>query len=134
MSRLTDTEQRDVVERLASADAVDIIEDPRKFGLPTFEEFSRNPEKWRRPPDEILRSADKGSSILRKLKEHRYYFEKIPCKSLEHVETVAKNEGVDTTTMQLKVGLESIGAGQFRAHCMFHRPGWIDPGEAKPCA
>lgn len=124
---MTGTEQARITERLASATTDDLIADPKSFGMPTFAEFASNPDKYRKPVDELLRIADKGSAILSKLKEHRYYFEGYPCANLEEVERVAKNEGVTPDQFKMKTGLESVGAGQFRAHVFFHREGWNMP-------
>lgn len=125
------TEKRDIAERLATADLGEIIRNPRDFGAPTWEEFKANPEKWRRPAHELLARVDSGTKTLRKLKEHWYYFEDHRCTSIEDVERVAREEGVDLSTLPdncVKIGLEQLAGGQFRAHCKFHRPGWV-PGE-----
>lgn len=123
MQDLSKKEQLDITERLATSDVVDILEDPTSFGMPTFKQFCANPDKWRRPADEILRSVDLGSTTLKSLRKHAYYFEAYPCKSLEEVERIAAAEGVLAEQLQLKVGLETLGDG-YKAHCHFYRPGW----------
>ena len=119
------SDDRDVVDRLATASSDDLLRDPRSFGMPTLQEFMASPDKYRKSADQLLRAADQGSKTLKDLKEHRYYFEGIACgSSLEEVERVARNEGVAIDTLEMRTGLEKIGAGKFRAHVFFHRKGW----------
>lgn len=46
----------------------DLVNDPHRFGLPTLEEFQRNPDYWREKFngrwDAKLASADAGSKVL----------------------------------------------------------------------
>lgn len=66
-----------------------------KFGFPTFDEFRKNPDKYRRKKDELLECAD-GSSITdrKRIKQTTYMWkDSIKLTSLEQVERVAKEEG-----------------------------------------
>lgn len=122
-----DKDKRDVAEKLATADLETVMVNPKEFGCPTFQEFASNPDKWRRPTNELMGAIAGSSQALKRLKEHRYYFEGIPCKSLEDAERIAREEGVHASELPadcVQVGLEKISGGQFRAHVNIHRPGW----------
>lgn len=83
-------------------DLAEILESPTKFGLPTFDEFARNPEKYREAADELFKSADHGSDNIRKMvTKHIYFVEGIECKTLEMAERVIKEEGLKMSDMEM---------------------------------
>lgn len=83
------------------------------WGAPTFEEFCRNPEKWRGREDDSLASADVGSQTLKGMvKKHIYEIEGYRCKSLEEVERVARNQGIPIRELDYRPELIPIGAGK----------------------
>jgi hypothetical protein len=64
-------------------------------GFPTFDEFRKNPDKWRRKNDDLLESADQSSIAFRKnIQKTKYMWKNsFECKSLEQIERIAKEEG-----------------------------------------
>jgi hypothetical protein len=76
-------------------DDIDLIWDnPHKFGMPTFEEFCKDPDKWRQKEDEQFALADKGSSILKHyVTKQIYEIDGYRCRSLDEVDKIAKSQG-----------------------------------------
>lgn len=83
----------------------DIIADPNKFGAPTFEQFCKNPERFRGRPDDILSSADRGSSIISSVQKQIYEIEGVRCKTLEEVERVAGDMGISLKELDYRAEL-----------------------------
>lgn len=80
---------------LRSLNVEDIMADPTRFGLPTFDEFKKNPDAYKKREDQELISADGSSQVFRKLiNKQRYAVNGYECKSLEEVERVARAEGI----------------------------------------
>lgn len=84
-------------------DIDNIFSDPHKFGLPTLEEFQKNPDLWRVREDDKLIWADKGSSILNKyVSTQEYEFSGYRCKSLEELERVVLSEGYKLSDLEFQ--------------------------------
>lgn len=100
------------VEKLATATADDIYENPESFGLPKFEDFAKNPEKYLGRDDEKLGEVDRGSEMLnRHVKRHVYEFEGYRCKSLEEVERVAGNQGLKLRELEYTSEVVPLSGG-----------------------
>lgn len=66
-----------------------------KYGFCTFEEFKKNPGKWRKKDDDLLASADKGGKIINEVAQKFYYeLGGYRTTSLTEIERIAKSEGV----------------------------------------
>lgn len=86
----------------------DVMDNPKKFGLPTLEEYSKNPEYWRRKlfggRDHLFDAIDKGSKHLSGyVISHIYELDGYRCKGLEEVESVARSQGLDPWSMRFTV-------------------------------
>lgn len=72
----------------------DILENPAKFGAPTFDQFCKQYDQWKSHRNK-LDSIDNGpkglSSITKKV---RYSIDGVPCDNLEQVEKRANDFGV----------------------------------------
>lgn len=80
----------------------DVLANPGKFGVPTFEEFSKNPAKYRDSVQARLGRIDKSSVTLNGLIEKQTYkVAGYECKTLEEAERIAKNEGIDLMRCKL---------------------------------
>jgi hypothetical protein len=74
----------------------EIMENPKKYGAPTLEEFIRDREKNKVTVDSKLGMIDQSTKILKnKLIKQTYFFRGIFCDKLEEVEYIAINEGID---------------------------------------
>jgi hypothetical protein len=90
----------------------DILEKPSRFGLPTFEEFKKNPEKYLGRDDEALASVDEAGFMLKNiLKRVKFEIEGYRCKTLEEVERVAKNQGIPLKELDYYAQLVPQGGG-----------------------
>lgn len=91
----------------------DVFDDPKKFGMPTFEEFKKNREKYLAPYDDVMRQVDRGSTHLSKItKKYFYEFEGCRCRSLEEVERIARDHGVSLQELGYTAEIMPIGGGK----------------------
>lgn len=92
----------------------DVLENPTRYGVPTPEEFRKNPEKWLGREDEKFALCDKGSSLLsRVVKRHVFEIEGYRCKTLEEVEKVALGQGIPLKDLDYEPELIPCGAGKY---------------------
>jgi hypothetical protein len=107
-----DIETRLKLERAAlSGDSEEFV----KHGLPTFAEFSKNPKKYLGHSEELFESADAGSHILRKsnvVKRHRYEILGYRVNTLEEVQKIVLENGIDPQALDMRPQLEPLGGGQ----------------------
>lgn len=82
-----------------------------KCGFPTFDEFRKYPDKWRKGTDELFKSIDESSITFRKLiKDTKYYWkDQILCKSLEQVERIAREEGFKIQDLEMCPQKRAVG-------------------------
>lgn len=80
-------------------------------GFPTFEEFKKNPDKWRPRSEEILESADRSSISYRaRLGKQSYMWkDQIECKTLEQLQRICKEEGYDPLNLEMRPILKPRG-------------------------
>jgi hypothetical protein len=70
--------------------------------FPTFEEFKKNPDKWRAHKDEIFESIQNGSSTYR-LGKVRYFWRGIyEASSLENLQKIAEEEGFNGLEIEME--------------------------------
>jgi hypothetical protein len=76
----------------------------RSIGFPTFDEFRKNPDKWRKRPDELLISADGSTQAFRdQVERHRYMWrDQYSFGSLEQIERVCREEGYSTEDLEME--------------------------------
>lgn len=70
----------------------DLTENPSAYGIPTFDEYCKNKERWVGRYDDEIASIDRGDQNL-KCKQ-RYYLEHYPVDSLEQAERIAGDMGL----------------------------------------
>jgi len=95
-------------------DFEEILQDPTKFGAPTFEEFSRCPEKYLGRDDDALSSVDNVDSCLKnRMKKVRFEIEGFRCRTIEEVERVALANGIPVRELDYTGHLIPQGGGEF---------------------
>lgn len=90
----------------------DILDNPKKFGIPTFEDFAKSPEKYRTSLEHLFESVDRGSSALNRLIiKHEYLILGHRADSLEQVQRIMTEEGytLDQLTIQPELHKETAG-------------------------
>lgn len=91
----------------------EVLQSPNKFGMPTFEDFKLNHERYMGRDDDKLAFADKGSDILKRhVKKHIYELEGYRCESLEEVERVASSQGIPLRDLDYRPQLIPLGGGK----------------------
>jgi hypothetical protein len=79
---------------MAVAESIEeLAENPTKFGMPTFSEFSKNKEKWMGRADDEIAAIDRGDPMLGC--RQKYYVEQYRVESLEQAERIARDMGHD---------------------------------------
>jgi len=68
--------------------------------FPTFDEFRKNPDKWRRSKDEIWEGIDRGSIVQSDKKQIYYWKDRYVCNSLEQAQRIAQEEGYSGSDLQ----------------------------------
>lgn len=91
----------------------ELLENPNKFGAPTFDEFVANREKYIGRDDDRFSEADRGSSHLKSVvQRHVYEIEGYRCKTLEEVEKVARNQGINLRELDYRPEVIPLGGGK----------------------
>lgn len=81
----------------------DIMADPHRFGAPTFEEFIKNPKRWRKNPDGQMIALTEGPQNFRKdLKKIRFFVHGCEIDSEEAVEKMLLDHGYSLEDIDLE--------------------------------
>ena len=90
----------------------DISEYLKKAGFPSFDEFSRNVEKYMGRDDDRLAEVDRGHTdgLKKVVKRQIYEIEGFRCKTLEEVERIAKDRGIPLKELDYRPQLIPLGA------------------------
>lgn len=95
----------------------DLLQNPNKFGMPTFAEFAKNPDYWRkkfgRTENELNNYSDREDSLTLKkyIKSIKHTIFGYTVNTQEEVERIALDHGVDIKTMKWVPGFRPIGGG-----------------------
>ena len=93
----------------------DLLDNPNKYGLPTFQEFAKNPAKWKQGVEELFEIVDKGSTELNRLiRKHEYRILGYKCDSLEEVQRIMNAEGIRLEDFEIKGDLHRETAGKLK--------------------
>jgi hypothetical protein len=102
------------IDNLEDATWEELCANPEKFGIPSFDRWAAEREKFMGRDDDILASADKGSTTLaRSVQRHIYEIEGYRCKNLEEVERVAREQGINLKGLDYRPQLIQAGAGKY---------------------
>jgi len=95
----------------------DLMDNPAKYGLPSFQQFVKNPELLRGATDELFGQIDKGSQNIKDVREHKYYWMGHKMDSLERVQKAAWDSmGLGTSELAITPELERGTAGKYIIH------------------
>lgn len=102
------------LQKIAEAkDTGEIFDRPEDFGMPTFDEFSKNREKYMGRDDDRLMEVERGSqSMRRNVSRHIYEIEGYRCRSLEEVERIAKEMGINLRELDYRPQVQQASAGK----------------------
>ena len=105
---------------------VDMPDELKGTGFPSFQEYCRNPGRWKKPSGEMFGKIDEGGHSLRHLLVPGWSYEILGrrCKTLEEVEKIAINEGYNIDHLDAKPQLEKVPGGsgsqqKYRVHIVF---------------
>lgn len=117
---------REHFDLFAEADMGEILQNPNKFGAPTFQQFCANREKYMGRSDEWFAAVDKGSTALaRKVKKHIYKIKGYRVNTLEKLQQIALDMGLDPFKLIPKPEVIDVGGGWCNLEVTF-----VEPGEA----
>lgn len=101
------------VSKFREVQLQDIVQDPNKYGAPTYEQFCKNPDAWRLRKDQVFISADRGSDMFKDVVKHTYSIGGYKTTRLEEISKICLNEGIDESTLQMKITHQTgIGGGR----------------------
>lgn len=100
----------------------------RQSGWPSFEEWKKNPEKYRQAKENMFAQVDQGSSLLKNLKRQKYYFKtiagnKYECQSLNKVAEIAEQEGLQLSELSCHPELVEDSSATITCQVTFCAPG-----------
>lgn len=91
---------RDRFELWESATTADLMDNPNKFGAPTFQQFKDRRSFYQKNHNTSFGNIEKGGEISNRFtKKQKYELGGYRCNSLEEVERVALNMGLDMKTL-----------------------------------
>jgi hypothetical protein len=86
------------LSKFIDASLEDLMDNPASFGAPSFEEFSRDPDRFRNRQDHLLAIADDGSKLeglKKRLGVIRWEIDDYKMDNPEQIERYCKDEGID---------------------------------------
>lgn len=113
------------VERISKATADDLAENPKLYGLPTLEEFAKDPSLYTSAfsASDLMAQIDRGSQQLnRHVTGHEYYVGTYRCESLEKAERMMADMGFNASTRNMKPEVIDEGAGKCKIKVTFELP------------
>lgn len=91
----------------------ELLENPTAYGLPTFDQFAKNQEKYLGRDDDRFAEAEAGSRNLEKhVQRHIYEIEGYRCKTLEEVERIAQSQGIKLRELDYQPQVVPLGGGK----------------------
>lgn len=88
-------------------------QNPGSMGFCTFEEFRKNPAKWRPDPEQLFASVERAASIVNKdMKWIRYEIDFYKCDTLEKVQDVCRQIGYREGDLTAKILIDQLGGGK----------------------
>lgn len=104
---------REKCELWESATTQDIMENPDKFGAPTFDMFKSHRDKYIENHNQNFGRIEQGGAVAnRYTKKQIYEIEGYRCKTLEEVERVANSMGINLKKMKYTAEFLPLGGGQ----------------------
>lgn len=87
-------------------------------GFPTFDEYSKDPDKYRETWEEVISSIDHGPELLREVTKGKHVLSVVGKKvsTIGQMIRVAKDMGFDLKKMTYTVNLENVGGGKYVHH------------------
>ena len=116
---------RQKFELWESATTSDLMNNPEKFGAPTFEQFKARRNHYKKNHNTSFGNIEKGGDISNRFtKKQIYELGGYRCKTLEEVERVALQMGLSLETLSDKYQAQFIplGGGQAEVLVKFMTP------------
>lgn len=90
----------------------------RSSGFPTFDEYIKNPDKYRKSNEDIFAVIERGPETLRNATKGKHVLKVLGKRvsSIGQMIRVAKDMGFDLKKMTFEVNLENVGNGQYIHH------------------
>jgi hypothetical protein len=112
---------KEKVQSLSEITVEDIIESPKKYGLPTLSEFILNSDKYIGKKDGILAQASNSSQMgLRKyITKQVYWVDHYKCYTEEEAEKVLLQQGYDLREVDMEGKLVPTSSNTCEVHIRF---------------
>jgi hypothetical protein len=113
------------VNELSKATVEDLASNPNKYGIPTWDQFSADPERFKMAlsSSELMAQIDRGSQMLnRHVTHHEYWVGGYRCESLEAADRMLSDMGIAVTSQNFKPEVIDLGAGKCKVKVTFKLP------------
>lgn len=94
------------------------VEFLKSSGFPTFDQFQKDPDKYRSTGLDLFEMIENGPEVLRNVTKGRHVLSVVGKKvsSLGQMIRVAKDMGFDLSKMTCSINLEAVGNGKYVHH------------------
>ena|SRR6185312_8243912 len=87
--------------------------DVTKHGFPTFEEFRRNPDRWREQPEGVFATVEKAGNLFKGyIRRIKYELEGYRFETLHEVQRAARNMGYRDSDLTFQPEMVEAIAGK----------------------
>lgn len=88
----------------------DLIKDPKKYGFCTFEEYRKDKKRWQFNAEQIFEIVQgAGTNHKKSLKKLRFEVNGHRAETLEQVQRIAREEGLDMRTLDIWPEIIDLG-------------------------
>jgi hypothetical protein len=108
--------------KFQTATLEDIVANPQAYGAPTFEQFCKNPDKYRLDWAKIADDGASDPNFKKHLKKTYYKVLGYKAETIEKAETIAKDHGLRLSSMRIAPQVEPLGGGWFNLAIEFMPP------------
>lgn len=99
------------VQKLESMEQ--LLADPGRYGFCTFDDFRKNPAKWKPDPLQSFTSVEQAGTLFKKnIKKMKYEIEGYACDTLEAVQMTARQMGYREKDLEYRILIDPLGGGK----------------------
>lgn len=91
-----------VAEKLSEVSLDEIMSSPEEYGMPTFDQFRKNPDNYRKRSDHTLEIVERGSQLIGgSIEKYEFWIYGYKCKTLHEVQRIAGNMGIANKDLKM---------------------------------
>lgn len=111
-------------------DMDDLLRDPKKYGLPTFDEYCKNPDAYRNSVERLMKEVEQGlSGFQGGLGDRTYFVSHYKCNSITKAMEIMRELGWDPKRLDMKIDPDKGTAGRVNFKVTFYQKELVAVGE-----